>query len=57
VIIRNAEAQEIVLKPGDIDERVKQTLSMMPEGLVREITIPELASILDYLEALPKAKP
>lgn len=54
VILRNIEAQEIVLKPDDIDERVKQTISMMPEGLVKEITLPELASLLDYLESLPK---
>jgi putative membrane-bound dehydrogenase-like protein len=54
VILRNVDAQEIVLKPADIDERVKQTISLMPEGLAKEITLPELASLLDYLESLPK---
>jgi hypothetical protein len=27
---------------------------MMPEGLVKDITLPEFASLLDYLESLAK---
>ncbi|MFO0904197.1 MAG: discoidin domain-containing protein [Pirellulales bacterium] len=56
VLIRTADAKEIAIPVDSIEERVKQTISMMPEGLVRELTIPELASLLDYLEALPKRK-
>lgn len=57
VVVRDAEAREFIFRPADIEQRVKQTISLMPEGLVRDITIPELASLLDYLEALPKSKP
>jgi putative heme-binding domain-containing protein len=54
VVIRNAEGQELTIPADTIEERGKQTLSMMPEGLVKEITLPEFASLLDYLESLAK---
>jgi putative heme-binding domain-containing protein len=54
VVIRNSEGEELVIPTSTIDERSKQTLSMMPEGLVKEITIPEFASLIDYLESLAK---
>jgi hypothetical protein len=37
-----------------IDERAKQNVSLMPDGIVKELTIRELASLIDYLESLPK---
>ena len=54
VVIRNAQGEEQTIATNAIEERGKQTTSMMPEGLVKEITIPEFASLLDYLESLAK---
>jgi putative membrane-bound dehydrogenase-like protein len=54
VVIRNSEGQELTIPAATIEERGKQALSMMPEGLVKEITLPEFASLLDYLESLAK---
>ena len=38
----------------DIAERVKLPISVMPPGLVDGLSVRELASLLDYLEALAK---
>ncbi len=57
VTVRDAEAREFVLPVDDIEERKKQTVSVMPEGLVKELSIKDLASLVDYLETLPKLQP
>jgi putative heme-binding domain-containing protein len=54
VVIRNIEGQELTIPAKTIEDRGKQTTSMMPEGLVKDITLPEFASLLDYLESLVK---
>jgi len=54
VVIRNLAGQEIAIKPGDITNRIQLPQSMMPPGLVDQLTIFEFASILDYLEGLAK---
>jgi len=56
VTIRDAEARETVIPVASIDERSTSPVSVMPEGLVRDITVPEFASLLDYLEALARKK-
>jgi len=56
VTIRTIAAQEMTIPVGQIDRREKQEKSLMPEGLVSGLTVRELASLLDYLEAL-SAKP
>jgi putative heme-binding domain-containing protein len=52
ITIRNIAAQELKIKPADIVKRDKLEKSLMPEGLAAPLTVPELASLLDYLEAL-----
>jgi putative membrane-bound dehydrogenase-like protein len=52
VVIRDAEAREIRLPVESIEARVKQPVSLMPEGLAKDLTIRELASLLDYLQSL-----
>ncbi len=52
VILRDAQAKEIVINKDDIDERGTQTISMMPEGLLKQYSVRELSSLLDYLESL-----
>ena len=52
--IRDIEGKEFEIPTASIEERVKQPISMMPEGLVKTLTIKEFASLIDYLESLPK---
>lgn len=52
VTIRNNEGNELKLRVEDIDERAKQTISMMPDNLAKDLTLEELASLLTYLESL-----
>ncbi|MBI1346514.1 c-type cytochrome [bacterium] len=52
ITIRDAEGKEIKLAPAAIEERVKQAISVMPEGLAKDLTIEEFASLLAYLESL-----
>jgi putative heme-binding domain-containing protein len=52
VTIRNAEGNEIKIKVEDIDERAKQPISVMPEGLAKDITLDDFAALIAYLESL-----
>ena len=54
VTIRNADGVEIEIPTKSIDERTKQNVSLMPEGITKELTIRELSSLIDYIESLPK---
>ena len=54
VTIRNADGVEMEIPTKSIDERTKQNISLMPDGIVKELTIRELSSLIDYLESLPK---
>lgn len=51
VKIRTSDAKEIEIPTSKIEERAKSTISVMPEGLVKDLTILEFASLLDYLES------
>ncbi|HEV3165611.1 MAG TPA: c-type cytochrome [Isosphaeraceae bacterium] len=60
VTIRTAAAEEHQIPIAEIDERVKSDKSLMPEGLVANLTVADLASLLDYLQSLtpvPTARP
>jgi putative membrane-bound dehydrogenase-like protein len=54
VEIRDAAGLSFTIKKADIDQRVPSKISVMPEQLVDMLTVPELASILAYLEELSK---
>ena len=54
VKLRNIASQEFTFKTGDIKDRQKLPMSMMPPGLMMNFTVKEFASLLDYLEALAK---
>ena len=54
VTLRDAEAKETQVPTSQIVERAKSDVSVMPEGLVKGITVKEFASLLDYLESLSK---
>jgi putative heme-binding domain-containing protein len=49
---RNATGVSAVLRKQDIDRRGKRDSSVMPEGLVGNLTPQELAGLLAYLESL-----
>ena len=50
--IRTSEGRSLVLAKADIEARDESKLSVMPEGLVSNLTIEELASLLAFLESL-----
>ena len=51
VEVRNLVGATTILEKGDIVERQKRDQSIMPEGLVANITPADLASLLAYLES------
>ena len=57
VTVRTVAAEERRIRLGDIVSREKQARSLMPEGLVSELAVRDLASLLDYLEALSRQAP
>lgn len=50
--VRNITGVSTTIKAGDIQKRGKRDTSVMPEGLVAQLTPHDLASILAYLESL-----
>jgi putative heme-binding domain-containing protein len=55
VVLRNIAAQETNIKTADIAKREKSgTISLMPTGLVGNLTLVDFASLLDYLESLAR---
>ena len=54
VKVRNIAGQEFDWKTADIVRRDKLPNSLMPPGLVNNLTVREFASLLDYLESLSK---
>jgi putative membrane-bound dehydrogenase-like protein len=54
VTIRNVLAQEIKIKTSEIASRKKLEKSIMPEGIVANLTLSDFASLLDYLQKLSK---
>jgi len=54
VIVRNIEGKEFEIPTASIEERIKQTISMMPEGQAKKLTLGEFISLVDFLESLVK---
>jgi putative heme-binding domain-containing protein len=54
--VRNITGVSTTIKSGDIERRGKRDTSVMPEGLVVQLTPHDLASILAYLETLNTTK-
>ncbi len=54
VKVRNIAGEESTWKTADILKREKLPISLMPPGLVSNLTVRELASLLDYMESLSK---
>lgn len=54
VTIRNQAGVEQKIAAADIQDRQKLPNSLMPPGLANQLTVKDLASLLDYLELLAK---
>ncbi|HEY2156673.1 MAG TPA: HEAT repeat domain-containing protein, partial [Isosphaeraceae bacterium] len=54
ITLRDAEAKETQIPTSQVVERAKSDVSVMPEGLVKGVSVKEFASLLDYLESLSK---
>jgi len=54
VTIRTIAAQEFTYQKADIVKRDTLPTSLMPPGLLNNLTVKEFASLLDYLEGLSK---
>ena len=52
VEVRTSEGKSLVLATAEIAQRIPSKQSAMPEGLASNLTVPELASLLRYLESL-----
>jgi putative membrane-bound dehydrogenase-like protein len=50
--LRNVGGISTTIPKAQIDTRDRGTISVMPEGLVSSLTVPELASLVAYLESL-----
>lgn len=56
VAIRDLAGQQQEVRVADIARREHLNVSLMPPGLMGGFTVRDLASLLDYLEALPSAQ-
>ena len=56
ITVRNVAAQESTYAVKDIAKRETLPTSIMPPGLVNNLTVKEFAGLLDYLESLAKKK-
>ena len=54
VTMRNVAAQESIYNVTDIAKRETLPTSIMPPGMVNNLSVKEFASLLDYLESLVK---
>jgi putative heme-binding domain-containing protein len=52
VVLRDAENKTVELPTAEIEQMEPQKVSLMPEHLLRDLTAPEAADLLAYLESL-----
>jgi putative heme-binding domain-containing protein len=52
--LRDGQGVEHRIEKSAIEERAKLPTSVMPAGLVADLTIAQFASLIDYLESLGK---
>ncbi len=50
--VRNVAGQTVTIEKGDLKERGKRDVSMMPEGLLNGFTPADLSALLAYIESL-----
>ena len=56
IVIRTITAQEVKIPVADVEERGKSGKSLMPDGLVSNLTVGDFAALLDFLQSLATPK-
>jgi putative heme-binding domain-containing protein len=54
ILIQDSTTEQIRIPAANIASRASVEVSMMPQGLAGNLTITELASLLDYIESLAR---
>jgi putative heme-binding domain-containing protein len=54
VTVLQTDGTKVTLKKNDIESQVASTVSPMPEKLIDELTLQEIADLFAYLESVPK---
>jgi putative heme-binding domain-containing protein len=54
VTLKKEDGLTVTLKPADIEELVKQKISLMPADLQKTMTTQELVDVVEYLTTLKK---
>ncbi|GAC1475516.1 MAG: hypothetical protein NVSMB9_28240 [Isosphaeraceae bacterium] len=52
IVLKTADGQRVVLKPGEVEERASSDVSLMPEGLAETMSDQDLADLLSFLSTL-----
>jgi putative heme-binding domain-containing protein len=52
VILRDVQDKPVRIPAGDVEQMVKQSRSLMPDQLLRDLTAAQAADLLTYLESL-----
>lgn len=55
LVLRESTGKDITISKADIETQTVSTQSLMPEGLLRDLTAQEAADLLAYLESLKSA--
>ena len=56
VVLRNAQNQTQKIPAGDIERQATLPTSLMPEGLLRDMTAQQAADLIEYLWSLKDAR-
>jgi putative heme-binding domain-containing protein len=52
IVLRDAQDKRISIPVGDVEQLIKQSRSLMPEQLLRDMTAQQAADLLAYLQSL-----
>jgi hypothetical protein len=53
VTIRKSDRQEITITAEEVDEIASSKISLMPSGLLEDLSAPEIRDMLTYMGYLP----
>ena len=51
IVLRQAEGREQTISRADIDELQATNKSLMPEGIEKDVSVQQMADLLEYLKA------
>lgn len=54
VTLRDGQGMEHTVRKDTIEDRTKLPTTLMPEGLVSDLTVGQFASLLDFIESIGK---